>query len=509
MTSDPIAAARIVKATAMARKASRKPPLMLSAQAGPQEKFLATTADIAIFGGSAGGGKSHGLLLSCLRHRTNGEFHSVVFRREGTSVRNPGGLWDKSETIFEPLGAHGSRNEMRWKFTSGASVKFSHMEHDKDRLKWAGTELSLICFDELCEFTETQFWFMFSRLRSMSGVPGKVRASCNPDPDSFVKRFIQWWIDPETGYAIPERSGLIRWFIRVGTSDVTEKFVWADSREALLDAHPDSDPKSLTFIRSTLEDNQILLKTDRKYLSNLKALPYVDRQRLEHGNWNIKPSAGNFFKRDWFKVVPVLPATHRKAIRNWDRAATVPNPKNPEPDWTAGVRVSRGSDGIFYVEHVSHFRDSPGGVERRMLNYASMDGIEVSVGIEQEPGSAGVADITHMTKVLAGYDIKVRKPITDKETRANPASAQVEHGNVRLLAGPWNDAFISECENFPDGDFDDMVDAFCGAINFLTEGLTAPLAEDDFVVGRPAYGPAAGEIDEDGFDESRFRPGWR
>ena len=64
-------------------------------QAGKQEMFLTTCADIAIYGGAAGGGKSFGLLLEPLRHVTNNpEFYTVAFRRSTTQIRNPGGLWD-------------------------------------------------------------------------------------------------------------------------------------------------------------------------------------------------------------------------------------------------------------------------------------------------------------------------------------------------------------------------------------------------------------------------------
>ena len=73
----------------------------IAPQKGPQEKFLSTSADIAIYGGAAGGGKSWGLLLEPLRHVTkNKEFSSVFFRRNTTQVRNPGGLWDESAKLY-------------------------------------------------------------------------------------------------------------------------------------------------------------------------------------------------------------------------------------------------------------------------------------------------------------------------------------------------------------------------------------------------------------------------
>lgn len=476
-----MAAARVAKAERV--KAERPVKVVSFApQEGPQTDFLATKADIAIFGGSAGGGKSHACLLAACRHRENPEFHAVIFRREGTMIRNAGGLWDKSVGIMMAFGAKGTRQEMRWKFPSGSTVKMSHMEREVDRFAWQGAEVPLVIFEELTQFAECQFWYLLSRLRSMSGVPGRIRASCNPDPDSFVAKLIAWWID-DKGYAIPERSGVLRWFIRVGNSDVGERVLWADSREELVAAYPTSEPKSLTFIRSSIKDNKALMERDPGYLANLMALPYVERMRLLEGNWKVKPTAGNYFRREWFKVVDRLPDTVRRKVRAWDRAATAPSQSNPDPDYTAGVKVTRGADGTFYVEDVRTCRLSPGGVEDFIKAGHQMDGIETVMVLEQEPGASGVADITHALKAFAGFHVAVRKPMQDKVTRANPASTQVQHGNVVLLRAEWNDSFIAELENFPDGAHDDQVDGFASAINYLTELTTAPLAEDDFAMG--------------------------
>ena len=66
--------------------------MQIRAQAGPQEVFLASPADLVIYGGAAGGGKSFALLLEPLRHVRNGQFNAVIFRRTSVQMRNPGGL---------------------------------------------------------------------------------------------------------------------------------------------------------------------------------------------------------------------------------------------------------------------------------------------------------------------------------------------------------------------------------------------------------------------------------
>src|SRR5690554_534113 len=69
-------------------------------QAGPQEQFLKSKADIAIYGGAAGGGKTWALLLEPLSHIANPGFGGVIFRRTTVQVRNEGGLWDESARMY-------------------------------------------------------------------------------------------------------------------------------------------------------------------------------------------------------------------------------------------------------------------------------------------------------------------------------------------------------------------------------------------------------------------------
>jgi hypothetical protein len=187
--------------------------LKIEPQPGPQTEFLSTPADIAIYGGAAGGGKSFGLLLEPLRHHDNSKFGGVVFRATSVQVRNEGGLWDESMAIYPLFQAKPRESTLEWSFPSGMRMKFSHLEYDKDVLNWQGSQIPFIAFDELTHFSQRMFFYMLSRNRSASGVPGYIRATTNPDPKSWVRTFIDWWIGKD-GYAIPERSGVIRWFIR-------------------------------------------------------------------------------------------------------------------------------------------------------------------------------------------------------------------------------------------------------------------------------------------------------
>lgn len=395
----------------------------------------------------------------------NSKFHAIFFRRDTKQIRNQGGLWDESLNLYFQLGASPRESVLDWTFPSGMTVKFAHLEHDKTVQSYQGSAIPFIGFDEVTHFTEKQFFYMLSRNRSLSGVPGYIRATCNPDPDSFVRQLIDWWIDSE-GYAIPERSGVLRWFIRRD-----DHFIWANSREELIKAYGTQEmPKSLTFIPSKLTDNKILMEKDPSYLSNLMALSRVDRMRLLGGNWNVKETSGNIFQKEWFPIVEAIPAGWHSVIRFWDRAATRPNEKNADPDFTRGLKLYRYPDNSFIVADLKSMRDTPGQVERFIKAVALHDTPIVRIMSQQDPGSAGVSESEHFIRMLAGYDVRTCIISKDKLTRAKPVSAQAEAGNIRVLKAAWNEEFFKELESFPDGTHDDIVDTLSGAFNELFVG---------------------------------------
>lgn len=439
-------------------------------QPGPQEAFLSTKADIAIYGGAAGGGKSFGLLLEPLRHINNPKFGAVIFRRQGVEIRKEGGLWDESESLYHHAGGTPRQQMLDWKFPKGARVSMSHLEHEKDKYTWQGAQIALLEFDELTHFSRSQFFYMLSRNRSTCGVRPYVRASTNPDADSWVAEFIAWWINPETGYPILERSGVLRWFIRRG-----DDLIWGDSKEEMLEKHPDAidaEVKSVTFIASSIHDNKILLAKDPGYLGNLKALSLVDNERLEKGNWKIRPSAGLYFKRSYFPIVDAAPAASRR-VRCWDLAGTDAE-EGGTPDWTVGMKMSRDQHGTFYIEHIERFQASPEKVESSIVNTAAGDGKAVRVRIPQDPGQAGKMQARYYVNKLAGFNVTTKRVTGDKVVRATPASAQAGAGNIKVVRGPWNEAFFTEVENFPGKGKDDQIDALSDCIDELIDPSANP-----------------------------------
>lgn len=465
----------------------------VEAQPGPQTEFLSTPADIAFYGGAAGGGKTFALLIEPLRHYENSRFGGVIFRRTTKQVRNEGGLWDEAAGLYPQLGAELKETALEVAFPSGARIQFGHLEYEKNVYDWQGAQIAFIGFDEITHFTEFQFFYMMSRNRSTSGVRGYVRGTCNPDSGSWVRRFIAWWIDDDTGLPIPERSGVIRWFIRQN-----DEIFWADTKAELVDKFgDDSMPKSFTFIPSKVTDNKILMQKDPAYIANLKALPRVERMRLLDGNWNVESSAGMYFQRNWFEIVDAIPAGCQ-SVRYWDRASTpAKEGSTADPDWTAGLKLERSKQGIFYISHVVRLREGPMNVERAVKNTALQDGKGTWVGIEQDPGQAGVADAQNYVRLLAGLVVKVNRVTKDKVTRALPVSAQCEAGNVKILRGKWNEDLLRELENFPEGSHDDQVDTLSGAFNLLTDGLVGEFSKN-MLTKNPDAGTIAGSIEEGG-----------
>jgi predicted phage terminase large subunit-like protein len=451
--------------------------IIIRPQPGRQEDFLSTSADIAIYGGAKGGGKTYALLLEPLRYSDVMGFNGTIFRRTKEQIRNTGALWDSASEIYSLLDAELKETTLDIKFDK-MKLKFSHLEYEKDKTNWDGAQICYLGFDELQLFTETQFWYLVGSNRSTCGVRPYIRATCMADAGSWVKKLVMWWLDANGEYADPKKSGRIRWLVRR-----EDEIYFADTKAELQKRFPEAKPMSITFIPSSVMDNKILLEKNPGYLANLEAMTLIERERKMKGNWKIKPQAGMFFKREYFEIVQAPPAT-RRIIRFWDRAATEKTAKN-DPCWTAGVKMSRDQDGYIYIEHVSRFQASVFKRDQMIKNVASMDSKKVLIGLEQEPGASGVAEVQGLIKMLSGYNVRAKAPHKDKVTRALPFSAQCEGGNVKIVRGPWNDAYLTELENF-DGDPKhkmDQVDASSGAFemmdtaNVVTEQFNAPPAE--------------------------------
>ena len=454
-----------------------RPTINISPQP-KQMEFLESDSDIVIFGGAAGGGKSWSILCEPFHDIGNPQFGAVIFRRTYPQIMQQGGLWDISEEIYPSVGARPNRGDCSWIFPSKSTVSFRHMENEDDRYKYDGAQIPLIEFDQLESFTAKQFFYMMSRNRSMSGAKSRMRASANPQP-GWLADFLQWWWDEKTGYAIPERSGKKRWFVRIG-----DAIKWSDSKSSLIKKYPKSMPKSVEFILSKLQDNQILMDKDPSYLASLMALPLVDRERLLGGNWKIA-IAGNIFRREWWKFCDRPPSEITDTVRFWDCAATEPK-EGKDPDWTAGVKMAKDKQGNAYVLDVQHFRGTPLTVERRIVATAELDSTLIRIRMEQEGGSSGKSMIDYWQRsMLFGYDFAGVPSLKKKVMRWAPLSAACEQGRVYLVRAHWNQDFIDELEGCKgEEEKNDQADAASGAMNELAVGTGAFGSASEMGIGR-------------------------
>jgi predicted phage terminase large subunit-like protein len=452
--------------------------LIIQPHPGPQEAFLASPADIVIFGGEAGGGKTHGLLMETFRGWDVPGYSAVIFRRTTPEITNPGGMWDESRKLYQPMGlTPRGKPDLDWRNADNTfQVKFAGLEYDDDVYGFDGSQIPYIGFDQLEHFTEFQFWYMLSRNRTTCGIAPYIRASCNPDPDSWLAAFIGWWIAPD-GYPVEERSGVIRWFVRI-----RDELHWGDSKAevmstALANGVPVREakamPKSVTFIPSSVHDNPTLLESDPGYLANLLALPEVERMRLyggpgrRGGNWLVRYRAGAFLNRAWFGFLEAPPVA-TKRVRYWDKAGT-----EGAGAFTTGTLMSESgvkASRQWAVEDVKRGQWSSMRREAVILETAREDGPNVTVWVEQEPGSGGKESAENTIRNLAGFRIYADRVTGDKFERARPFAAQAEARNVKLVRSPWNEAYLRELHNadpMVKNQLRDQMDSSSGAFNKL------------------------------------------
>lgn len=450
--------------------------MKIAAQAGPQTMFERTSADIAIFGGSAGSGKSNALIREPCRHLLKRKgFVGVIFRRNFVQINVPGGLWDTAGQVYPYLGGVPKRGSAEWVWPHMESrMRFAHLEHDDTVFSWMGSAIPFMGFDELPHFTAQQFWYMLSRNRldRPIGMKPYVRATCNPEPDSWLSELLDWWIG-EDGLPIEERSGVVRWFVRRGND-----IVWAMGKNEL-SLQKGEIPKSLTFIPARLEDNPALIAANPDYQANLLSLPLYERSILLDGNWKVKRSKGMRFKRQWFEIVDSVPEIVN-SVRYWDRAGTEVTEADRQKgrnkrtaDWTAGVHLSKGKNGVYYVTDVKREQHSPAKLIDLIRNTASQDCTPdlTTLWLEQDPGSAGIAERFLYATELDRFGPNFISPSGSKWTRSGSASTAAENGLIKIVRGRWNKEFLDELEAFVDDSIvatnenyhDDQVDALSGA----------------------------------------------
>jgi len=378
-----------------------------------------------MYGGAGGGGKTDLLLMFALQYVDAPGYAALLLMRTTADLKLPGALIDRSQEWLGGTDAKWKEQDKQWVFPSGATLNFGYLEHENDKYRYKSSEFQFIGFDELTQFAETQYVYLFTRLRRLMGypVPLRVRSGTNPDGPGY-----EW---------------------------VKQRFII----EGLANGR--------IYIPARLSDNPYLDKD--AYTHSLMNLDPITRKRIMDGDWSVRPG-GKKFKREWFEIVDDVPLGLR-IVRYWDMAGTEPKP-GKDPDYMAGAKVGVSPEGIYYILDMRRLRASPLEGENLIKRTALIDGVAVSIRMEQEGGDSGKRVIDYYTRiVLQGYDFRGHRPTGPKEVRANPVSSQAEAGNVKLLRGEWINDFLDEAVAFPTtGVHDDQIDALSGAIAVLADG---------------------------------------
>lgn len=455
------------------------------AQPGPQAQFLKSNADIAIYGGEAGGGKSFALLLEPLYDQHNPKFGAAIFRRTSPQLTGAGSLWEDAQELYRPFGASMPTNPtLRAEFPSGAMIQFLHLQHVDDVYNHQGKQYAYIGFDELTHFEARQFWYMVSRLRTTSGAMVRMRGTTNPDPDSFVRKLISWWIgnpdcgdcddgsceEEEHGYPNPERSGIKRWFVRGQSGEL----IWADTpKELKKHCKEGQHPLSLVFIRAGLRDNPALTSKDPGYESRVLSLDEVEVKRLAKGNWNTRPAAGRYIKKPWFKRRHSTNGAGLPPMNIYicsDYAVTEPENEEDEPDYTEhGVFGITPNDDIYVLDWWSGQTTSDVWVEelcklikkyKPVCTFGEMGIIQKAVEphlkkrMQETKAYSRTAWLTTATGRLAGVSSK--QGFRDRSKQAKAArgrafQARASMGKFVFPVTPWAERVIKQCVKFPIG----------------------------------------------------------
>jgi predicted phage terminase large subunit-like protein len=466
-----------------------------------QARFLLRPEREVLYGGAAGGGKSDALLMAALQYVHVPRYAAIIFRRTFADLALPGAIMDRAkEWLVGRPGVRWNDNDKRFVFEcagGSSSLTFAYLEHEVDKYRYQGAEFQFIAFDELTQFTETAYRYLFSRCRRpkdvgeepLARVPLRTRAASNPGGAGHT-----WVLGRFIDQARDEKG-------RVWTADTAADIDLMRSKVWIRDlASQDDEGKPVredrAFVPAKLEDNPHL--DQEEYGKSLRELDAVTRAQLRRGDWAVRPK-GPLFDRTSFKVVDAVPVGCR-FWRYWDLASTPEDEKKAnDPDWTAGAKCAIAPDGTLYVADVRRAREDPAGVERLIKHTAEVDGKGVPVTIEQEPGSSGAHTVDHYQRtVLRGWSVYGEKKTGSKVELARPLSAYASNGHVCIVRGPWNGAFLDEAESFPFGGHDDQVDAVAGAYRMLSgDELVEHTTPDDRDVARGRLASPFPDEDDD------------
>jgi hypothetical protein len=301
---------------------------------GPQHDAFNSKADILLYGGSAGSGKSAlGVGLALTQHQ-----RSLIMRREGTQL---GALTEEAIRMNGTKEGFNGSHPQKLKTPDGRLIEFGAAQYPGDELDWRGQAHDLLYIDEAGEFLGSQVRNLIGWVRSVTdGQRCRVVLGTNPpttaEGEYLVKMFAPW-LDPTHGN--PAKAGELRWFIMDDEDDIEVAGPGKYSLDGKLVEDEDAyyvetgrkpmQSMSRTFIPAKLADNPFLKDTD--YAARLDMLPEPLRSAVRDGNFMISR------RDDLWQVIPT--DWIRAAQARW--SADVPR---GVPMCAMGVDIAQGGD---------------------------------------------------------------------------------------------------------------------------------------------------------------------
>lgn len=301
---------------------------------GPQTDAFFCEADELFYGGQAGGGKTDleiGLALT--EHK-----RSLILRRTNNEVK---GLLDRMRDV---VGDNDGLNSQTgtWRRPDNRIIEMGGCQLETDKQKYKGNPHDLICFDEVSDFTESQYTFIIAWNRS--AIPGqrcRVVAAGNPPtrPEGLwvVKRWAAW-LDPQ--HPRPAEPGELRWYT---TDDSGEEIEVDGPGPHLINGRP-VYARSRTFIPATLQDNPDLVNSG--YQASLDALPAELRAAYRDGDFQTT------LKDDAYQIIPT--AWVLEAQKRWTPQAPVGIPM-----CSIGVDVAIAKDNFVVAPRHDYYYPQP------------------------------------------------------------------------------------------------------------------------------------------------------
>lgn len=439
-----------------------------------QQVFLSLKCREAMYGGAAGGGKSDSLLMAALQYVDVPGYSALLLRRTWPDLNAPGAILDRANTWFSNTDARKRDGGRVWEFPTvdaegkpaqPARISFGYLQYDSDKFKFQSAEYQFIGFDELTQFERDTYLYLFSRIRR----PQLACLTCGGAVRKYDGRWKHTSSDNKCRHLFPDAKVIQQYppapdgmsvfdvplRMRGATNPGGRGHVWV--RDRFVD--PILREKEALFIPALLSDNPSL--DQDSYTQNLQHLSPTDRERLLNGDWDVAEE-GELFERHWFKFIPQTDLSGR-VVRFWDNAATAGG-----GDWTVGTKLRLTPDKQWVIEDVVRGQWGPLDKERVIRQTAMLDGPNVPIRMEQEPGSSGVDTISHYKRtVLYGFDFRGERASGSKVERAAPLASAAEAGNVYAFRAEWNKVWLDEFASFPIGNHDDQVDSCSGAFAYL------------------------------------------